>query len=146
MAVNRAYTRKNRTNKGTGNDTGAIQSYEANPYSGGKKSLKVGPDFCKQDTNAFISGRDVSAGGNILPGSILYFYNNSATVAWVAISSASIGAAPTNFATGIPLPPNAWTVLSAGENQFVYSSASTVGLYDVKDDSNLNTSPASAQP
>lgn len=137
MATNKAYTKKNRTNKGTPLDEAAISSYQANPYSGGRKSLKVGPDFCKQDTDAFISGRDVSTAGPVVPGSILYLYNNSATVAWVALSTDPAVLAPAGFPTGIPLKPNDWTVLSAGENSVIRSSAATVGLYEPKDDTVL---------
>lgn len=135
MATNKAYKKKNRTNQGGALDEAAIAAYQTNPYAGGRKSLKVGPEFCKQDANAFVSGRDVSvAASPIYPGSILYIYNNAATIAWVALSTDPAVAAPTGFANGIPLKPNDWTVLSAGENSFIYSSAATVGLYEPKDD------------
>ena len=144
-AANNNYTKYNRTNKGGALDSGAIQSTQANAYSGGHKVLDVGPDFMKQGTptaNAYVSGRDVSGAGEpVYPGSILYLYNNNATVAWVALSTASIGAAPSSFATGIPLAPNTWTRLSAGENTFIRSSAATVGLYEVKDDTVLRVEP-----
>jgi len=139
MAVNRAYSKKNRTNQGSALDSGAINSYQANPYAGGKKILAVGPEFLKQDTNAFISGRDVSTASPISPGSILYIFNNAATVAWIALSTDSAVAAPSAFTNGIPLKPNDWTILSAGENNFIRSSAATVGLYDVKDDTVLRS-------
>lgn len=138
MAANSGYTKKSRTNRGGALDSGAVVSSQANHYSGGQKVMSVGPEFMKQDTNAFCSGRDVSGAGEpVRPGSILYFFNNAATVAWVALSTASIGGAPSGFTNGIPLKPNDWTVLSAGENSFVRSSAVTVGLYEPKDDSFL---------
>lgn len=138
MATNKAYIKKNRTNKGGTLDEAAIAAYQTNPYSGGHKTMKVGPEHCKQDANAFISGRDVSAAASpVYPGSILYLYNNSATVAWVALSTDPAVATPTGFANGIPLKPNDWTILSAGENNFILSSAATVGLYEPKDDTVL---------
>lgn len=138
MAANRAYTKKSRTNRGSAIDAASSDSYQTNPYSGGKKIVDVGPEFLKDVANAFVSGRDVSGSSNaILPGSIIYLYNNAATVAWVALSTAAIGADPTGFADGIPLKPNDWTILSAGENSFIRSSANTVGLYEMKDDTAL---------
>jgi len=136
MATNRAYNKKNRTLKGTSADSGLISAYQSNPYSGGQKNLQVGPEFNKQDTNAFTSGRDVSGANEaVMPGSALYVYNNAATVAWITLSTEAIGTAPSSIATGIPLKPNDWTYLSAGENSYVRSSAATVGLYEVRDDS-----------
>lgn len=137
MATNRGYAKKNRRNKGTPLDSGAIQSYQANPYSGGQKNLPVGPEFLKDGSNAYVSGRDVSSGGAVMPGSTLWVFNNSGSVAWLSLSTATIGSAPSAFTDGIPLKPNDWTILSAGENSFVRSSAATVGLYEMKDDTNL---------
>ena len=137
MPTNNAYNKMSRTNRGGAMDTGAVQSTQANHYSGGHKVLEVGPEFMKQVGNTYCSGRDVSADGNsVYPGSALYFYNNSSSVAWVALGTAQ-PAAPTGFSNGIPLAPNAWTRLSAGENTFVKSSASTVGMYEVKDDTQI---------
>ena len=140
MPTNNGYNKMSRTNRGGAMDTGAVQSTQANHYSGGKKSLKVGPEFMKQVGATTCAGRDVSGAGPfpVNPGSILYFYNNANTVAWVGLGTTD-PAAPTGFANAIPLTPNAWTPLSAGENSFVRSSAATVGLYEVKDDTQLIT-------
>ena len=129
---------KLRVNKpGSSLDQGAIASTQANPYSGGKKSLTVGPDFQKPAGQAFVSGTDASAGINVVPWTSLWLYNNSATVGWVALSTATIAAAPTSFANGIPLRPNAWTQLAAGENTFIRTGANTVGVYTINDDTTV---------
>lgn len=140
MATNRAYPRKKRTNKnGSAADAAAIVSYQNNQYAGGQKNMAIGPEFLKQNTDAFVSGRDVSGAGEaVMPGSILYVYNNSAGVAWIALSTEALGAAPSGFTSGIPLKSQEWTILSAGENSFVRSSANTVGLYEVKDDTAIS--------
>lgn len=139
MATNNGYTKKSRTNKGGALDQGAIQSSQANHYSGGHKVMDVGPEFMKQISAAVITGRDISAAGSpITPGSILYIYNNSNTVGWVSMSTADLAAAPTGFSDGIPLRPNNWTILSAGENSFIRSSSNTtIALYEPKDDTIL---------
>lgn len=134
MPTNNGYPKKSRTNRGGSLDQGAIASTQANHYSGGHKVMDVGPEFQKQVGNDFCSGRDVSGANEpVVPGSILYFYNNAATVAWVTLSTTA-KSAPTGFTDGIPLRPNNWTYLSAGENSFVRSSAATVALYEPKDD------------
>lgn len=129
---------KIRVNKpGSSMDAGSLVSTQSNPYSGAQKVLEAGPDFQKQSGNAFVSGQDASAGISVAPWSMMWLYNNASAVAWVALSTAAIGSAPSNFATGIPLPPNAWTLLASGENSFIRTSAATVGLYLVNDDTNV---------
>ena len=131
-----------RVNKpGSSLDQGALESTQANPYSGGKKSLTVGPDFMPQYVagvqNVFVSGIDASTGTNLAPWTSLWLYNNSSTVAWVALSTAAIGSAPSGFANGVPLTPNAWTQLSMGQNTFIRTSAATVGVYTINDDTTV---------
>ena len=116
------------------NDIGAITSATHNAYAGAQKVLQVGPDFQKQGTNAYVSGQDFSTGGSVSPWDTLWIYNNSSSVAWIALSTATIAAAPTGFSNGIPLPPNSWSQLSTGPNSFVYTSAATVGVYVMNDD------------
>lgn len=129
---------KLRINKpGSASSQGDCESTQNNSYVGAKKSLEAGPDFQKQSGNAFIAGQDASAGINVTPWNMLWLYNNSSSVAWVSLSTAAIGAAPSSYANGIPLPANAWTRLSSGENTNIRTSASTVGLYLVNDDTTV---------
>lgn len=124
-----------RTNINTSaSDVGIITSTEQNAYSGAKKTLSVGPDFKKSGTNAYVSGNDFSAGGSITPWTTMWIYNNSSLVGWVALSTATIASAPTSFSSGVPIAPNSWLQLAAGENSFIYTSANTVGVYIVNDD------------
>ena len=126
--------RVNRNNSAVSSNE--VDSTQNNAYSGGKKSLSVGPDFKKQSTNTFISGLDASAGISINPWSQLWLYNNAGAVAWVAMGTATL-AAPTGFSNAMPLPPNAWTKLAAGENSLIRTSAATVGLYCINDDTSV---------
>jgi hypothetical protein len=132
---------KIRVNKpGSAMDSGSIASTQSNPYSGGQKVLHVGPDFQKQGADTFVNGQDVSTGGSVAPWKTLWLYNNASTVAWVALGSTTIATPPTSFATGIPLQPNSWTMLSSGENSFIQTSAATVGLYVANDDTTCRES------
>lgn len=111
-------------------DQGSIDAIEHNAYAGAKKMLPVGPEFSP------TTGQDASGAGglNLAPGTIVGFYNNSASVGWVAFG-ATVPAAPSSFATGIPLPPNSWTWMNMGENKFVRTGTGSVGVYTIKDDS-----------
>jgi hypothetical protein len=80
-------------------DQNQLQAVQHNKRSGGMKNLPVGPDFYKQGSDAFVAGRDVSSGAQVAPGTICYFYNNNAAVAWVTFSTAA-PAAPSSFTTG----------------------------------------------
>ena len=123
---------------------GDIINSQNNAFAGAQKILQAGPDFTKQGANAFVSGIDASSGStSVAPSSILWLYNNSSTAAWLALSTAAIGSAPSGFSNGIPLPPNAWTQIGAGLNSFMRTSASTVGVYVVRDDTAIVEIPAS---
>ena len=133
-------------NNGSSMDQGAIESTQNNAQAGGKKVLSVGPSLQKQliagVPNAFVSGMDASAGVSVTPWSSLWLYNNNSTVAWVALSNAIIASAPSSFANGIPLAPNTWTQLAAGDNSFIRTSGSTVGVYSIYDDTKVKDSNA----
>lgn len=132
-----------RTNRnGSVMGQGDLINSQNNVYSGAQKMLQVGPDFYKNGTNAFVNAIDASSGStSVAPSSILWLYNNSSTVAWLALSTAAIASAPTGFTNGIPLTPNAWTYISTGLNSFMQTSASTVGVYIVRDDTFINIIP-----
>jgi hypothetical protein len=114
-------------------DGGALPGVEHDPSSGGKKVVAVGPEFSKLPANDLVAGRDFSAGIILPPGTVIYFYNNSGTIAWATFGLTSMPAAPSGIANGIPLMPNAWTVLSVGTNNYARTSAATVGCYTIVD-------------
>jgi len=118
-------------------DVGAITSAAFNAYSGGSKVLPVGPEFTKTIGSATIIGADAAAGIGVAPGTVVYLYNNSGAIAWVTMSEAVIAAAPTGIADGIPLKKDDWTILSMGSNSYIRTSAATIGVYFLKDDSAL---------
>lgn len=115
-----------------GADSGQIESIEFNQYGGGKKTIEVGPSL----TNL----GDASSGLSLLGiGQSLWLYNNSASTAFAIFYTlpGSVPATPT-LATGIALAPNSYTRLSSGQFNSIKTSAATVGVYSVQDDSQLN--------
>src|SRR5271157_636139 len=69
-------------------------------------------------------------------GATIAVYNNSGSTAFVALY-AQTGAAPSSGANGICLPPNSYTYVCMGANQFIISNAATVFGYQVVDESYL---------
>ena len=112
-----------------------VSSIEFNIRAGAKKVVEVGPELAIPAGDVQTHAQDYSASDNqINPGTTFWFYNNSATTAWVTFSKAAIVTAPTGLANAIPLKANDWTRLNSGENTHVQTSAATVGVYIVKDD------------
>ena len=115
-----------------------IVSIEYNPASGGQKSLIVGPRLLPiQVASGWTTN---AASGLVLPslGMCLAIYNTSGTAGSITISPASttsqaIGAVDANGNVGVACTPNAWTYLSAGNNQYVITSASTLIVYIIED-------------
>jgi hypothetical protein len=119
----------------SGNDA---QSIEYNPASGGQKSLIVGPKLLPIP----ISGgwTTNAAAGLILPklGANIAVYNNAGAAGSITISPAvttsqAIGAVDASGNVGIACPPNAWTYLSMGFDQYVITSAATLIVYIIED-------------
>jgi hypothetical protein len=122
--------RMKRTDNIRGASTAADNSY--NEDAGGMK--QVGPIL------GYLINIPASANTAVnLPdrGTTVAFYNNSASIAYAAFGIDNTLANPASFATGIPLSPNAWTVLAAGPNVFFKVSAATVGAFLLSDDTYL---------
>lgn len=119
----------------SGND---VDSIEYNPASGGCKSLRVGPKLIPIPVSGGWT-TDASS-GLILPalGLTLYIYNNSGSVGSVTVSPATttaqaVGAVDVSGNVGIACPPNAYSHVSMGYNQYIITSASTLIVYIVED-------------
>ena len=119
-------------------DPNQIESVEYNPASGGQKSLIVGPRLLPIQ---IAGGYTTDVSGKVaLPflGANLAIYNNSATAASIVagastITALAIGATDASGNVGVALPPNAWSYLSMGNNQYVISSAATAIVYIIED-------------
>lgn len=124
-----------------------IDSVEYNWQSGGKKSLTVGPHLIPIPiVTAGTPGWTTNVSGTAVAipylGANLAIYNNagtagSITIGWVGVTSQAIGAVDANGNAGVACPPNAWTYLSMGNNQYVISSASTLITYIIEDSTKL---------
>ena len=121
----------------SGNDA---ESIESNPSSGACKSLRVGPKLNPIPTGFGAWTTNVTA-ATALPclGATLYVYNNSGAAASVtigqssAVASLAIGVVDANGNVGIACPPNAYTYVSMGYNQWVIASSANLIVYIVED-------------
>jgi hypothetical protein len=119
-----------------------IVSILYNPASGAQKSLIVGPRYLPiQISGGYTTN---ASAGLILPqlGMILAIYNNagavgSITIGGSATTSLAVGATDANGNVGVACPPNAWTYISAGNNQYVFTSAATLLVYAMEDPTRL---------
>lgn len=123
---------------------GDVTANTYNPRAGAQKTLTVGPQLMTPNGATQVIGQDMSAAAvKVLPGTALALYNNAGAVAWVAMNKAADAAltAPTGFTNAIPLKPNDWTYLNMGENDQMRTSAATVGVYIIEDDTSFQVIP-----
>lgn len=122
-------------------DSMSIDSIVYNFQSGANKNLPIGPHLLPIPTSSTTWTTNVSAGPVALPaiGMNLAIYNNAGTAGSItigatsALASLAIGATDVNGNVGCACPPNAWTYLSMGNNQYVVSSAATLIVYLIDD-------------
>jgi hypothetical protein len=120
-------------------DPSQIKAIEYNPASGGQKSLAVGPRLLPIPVSGgYTTAANTAAVALPFLGANLAVYNNSGTVGSITIGGSTItalaaGATDANGNVGVACPPNAWTYLSTSNNQYVFTSASTLYVYIMED-------------
>ncbi len=124
-------------------DPNGIKAAEYNPPSGGQKSLIVGPRFLPiSNVTAGTPGWTTNISTvTAIPylGAILAIYNNASTAGSVTIGQTSsitaqaIGGVDSNGNVGVACPPNSYTYVSMGYNQWIIGSASTLICYIMED-------------
>jgi hypothetical protein len=117
----------------------SIEAVQNNPPSGGRKSLTVGPRLLPIPAPA---GTWTVTPTTLTPlpklGLNIAIYNNSGSVGTIVIGGNAIttltpGQIDSSGNVGVPCPPNAWSYLSMGYNQYVITSASTLLVYIMED-------------
>lgn len=129
-------------------DAGSIANMQYNEKSGAQKQVDVGPKLMPLPGGGTPTCDAFTAVQSIPAGKSLAIYNNSATLGTVAFGDsaaelATITAAGTVLANGqpvIPCKPNDWTIISAGEQTFVKTSATTLLVYLIDDETSIVTS------
>jgi len=125
-------------------DQSLIENLGYSVSSGAYKQVKVGPHLIPLSSNGSTYTTDASTAINLgQAGKMLAVYNNSGSVGSVAvsltqISSLAAGVTDTNGNVGIACPPNSWTYISCGDSIWVITSASTLLVYLIDDDTYLS--------
>lgn len=120
-------------------DPYGIAAVEYNPASGGEKSLIVGPRLIPIQVASGYTTNVSSVTALPYLGALLAIYNNSGTAGSVTtgknntITALAIGVTDSNGNVGVACPPNTYTYLSMGNNQWIISTASTLIVYIIED-------------
>ena len=135
-------TAKKRTGKSVNYDSQTTASNTYNDYAGAQKNVEVGAVLQPIRTGSGWS-TDASTTKELPSGTQLAIYNNSGTLGAVAfgdLSSVAVGAAGSVDGSGspsIPCKPNEWTHICCGTRTFVKTSAATLLVFVVQDDTVL---------
>lgn len=128
-------------------DPATLHNLEYSNSAGSKKVSEVGRHLLPLK---FISGgalaytTDAST-ARVLdsPGKLLAVYNNANAVGSVtlnessAIASLAPGATDSTGHVGIPCPPNAWTYIACDKSNWVISSAATLLVFLIDDETSI---------
>lgn len=128
-------------------DLGAIGNLTYSNPSGAEKITEVGRHLIPLPTPGTGTGytTDVSSAAYALPsaGRNLAVYNNSGSVGSITFGSAStvaslaVGVTDSSGNVGLPCMPNSWSYFASGYSNYVISSASTLLVFLINDDSSI---------
>lgn len=126
-------------------DPSIIDNLEYNESSGGQKILNVGPNLLPLNDGAGGYTTDAST-KRTLPkaGCNLAIFNTSATTAYsVTVGDSTVTAqaigvvqTSTNF-VGIACPPNTYTYISCGYNNYVITNNNALAVYLINDETSI---------
>lgn len=139
---------KNIRNKGDSTlDPASIHNLEYNNASGSQKVSEVGRRLLplKIISGGVLAYTTDASTARVLdsPGKNLAIYNNSGAVGSVtlnesnAIASLAPGATDATGHVGIPCPPNAWTYVACDNSNWVITSAATLLVYLIDDETSI---------
>lgn len=134
----------------TGNqtqDVGAIENLTYSNPAGSQKTSEVGRHLLPLPKPTVGNGytTDVSSAAYALPGAgkNIAVYNTSGTAGSVTfgadgtVTSLAAGATDVNGNVGLPCPGNAWSYFAGGYSNWVISSASTLLVFLINDDTSI---------
>jgi hypothetical protein len=132
-------------------DPSIIELLTYNERSGARKSTEVGRALLPLGNGAGGFTTDAST-KRVLPsaGMNLAIYNNSGSVGSVTVgdntvtaqSAGAVQISGANAFVGVPVPPNSWLYLAAGQWNYVVSTASTLLTYIIDDPTYIIAQPA----
>lgn len=133
---------KTRIGKKVNYDSQHAASNTYNDYAGAQKNLSVGPVLQPIRTGASWTC-DASTVQELPAGTQVAIYNNAGTVGALAFGSdisvavGAVGSVDVNGSPTIACKPNDWTYACCGERTFIKTSAATLLVYVIQDDTVL---------
>ena len=125
-------------------DSGTIKNAEYNEQAGAGKVVEVGPRLIPLNLDGVNFTTDASTIRALShQGKCLAVYNTTGTVGSITLgesaaqSSLAAGVTDAGGHVGIPCIPNGWTRISCGKSQWVISSAATLLVFQVDDDTHI---------
>jgi hypothetical protein len=133
-------------------DQGSIDNFTYDGLAGARKSTEVGRKLLPIPSN---TGSPVGSGVTVINGAPVSLpslgrnvavYNNSGTMGSITfgsnntVASLAAGVLDANGNVGLPCPPNSWSYFAAGEQQWVISSAATLLVFLIADDTYIGLS------
>jgi hypothetical protein len=124
-------------------DPSSIQALTYNEQTGAQKNMDMGHHLIPLKINATTFTTDATTARAVPMGKTLAIYNNTGSAGSITLGDTSAvallaaGATDVNGNVGIPCKPNDWTYISVYDRQYVISSAATLLVFVVKDDSSV---------
>lgn len=129
-------------------DPSSISNFTYNEASGAQKNVEVGLKLLPLGDGAGDFTTNATTAKKLpLPGRNLAVYNNAGAVGSItlgtntpALVSQAPGAVQTGTlgqSVGIPCLPNAWTLIAAGELDWVIASAATLLVFLIDDETSI---------
>jgi|SRR5581483_884577 len=131
-------------------DPAILHNLEYNDAAGSKKVSEVGRHLIPVpyiNSGSLAFKTDLSAAAQALPqpGLCLAIYNNSASLGSVTlgedgtITSLAPGVTDGSGHVGVPCKPNDWTYVACGSQQWAITSASTLLVFIIDDNTTVKT-------
>lgn len=125
-------------------DPNAIVNQAYNDQAGAEKNISVGPHLVALKSSATAYTTDAST-ARALPkkGCNLAIYNNAGTVGAITLGDDSTvvalaaGVCDAAGNVGIPCPPNDWSYISCFDRQWIKTTAATLMVFIIDDDSSV---------
>jgi hypothetical protein len=134
-------------------DPSTIDALQFNPAAGSKKVSEVGRallplKYVNSGTVTYTT--DASTARRLdFAGQCLAVYNNANAVGSITLGSGNsaptslgVGATDANGNVGIPCAPNAWTYIACNNKNWVISSAATLLVFLIDDETNIKQEAA----
>lgn len=132
----------------TNQDQASVDSTLFNAYAGAQKNMEVGRHHLPMPVSASAGVTTYSTDASTLrslpgKGLCLAVYNNATSVGAVTlgndntITALAPGAVDANGNVGVPCAPGEWTFLACYDKTFVKSTAATLLVFIIADDSSI---------